>query len=56
MGNDEGLELDETDEDEKLDKGDEEQVEEDEGEDVGESDRRALSLVKRKTVFLMVTT
>ena len=35
MGNDEGLELDETDEDEKLDKGDEEQVEEDEGEDVG---------------------
>ena len=35
MGNDEGLELDKTDEDEKLCEGDEEPVEEDEGEDVG---------------------
>ena len=34
MGDDEGLELDETDEDEELCEGDEEQVEEDEGEDV----------------------
>ena len=35
MGDDEGLELDETDEEEELCKGDEEQVEEDEGKDVG---------------------
>ena len=35
MGNNEGLELDEADKDEELGKGDEEQVEEDEGEDVG---------------------
>ena len=34
MGNDEGLELDEADEDEELGEGDKEQVEEDEGEDV----------------------
>ena len=34
VGNDEGLELDETDEDEELCEGDKEQVEEDEGEDV----------------------
>ena len=34
MGNNEGLELDETDEDEELCEGDEEQVEEDKGEDV----------------------
>ena len=34
MGDDEGLELDETDEDEELCEGDEEQVEEDEGKDV----------------------
>ena len=34
VGNDKGLELDETDKDEELGKGDEEQVEEDEGEDV----------------------
>ena len=34
MGNDEGLELDETDEDEEVCDGDEEQVEEDESEDV----------------------
>ena len=34
MGNDEGLELDETDEDKDVCEGDEEQVEEDEGEDV----------------------
>ena len=34
MGNDEGLELDETDEDEELCEGDEEQVEKDEGEDM----------------------
>ena len=34
MGNDEGLELDETDEDEEVGDGDEEQVEEDEGKDV----------------------
>ena len=35
VGNDEGLELDKTDKDEKLCEGDEEPVEEDEGEDVG---------------------
>ena len=35
VGNDEGLELDETDEDEELCESDEEQVEEDKGEDVG---------------------
>ena len=35
VGNDEGLELDETDEDEDVREGDEEQVEEDEGKDVG---------------------
>ena len=35
MGNDEGLELDEADEDKELGKGNEKQVEEDEGEDVG---------------------
>ena len=35
MGDDEGLELDETDEEEGVCEGDEEQVEEDEGEDVG---------------------
>ena len=34
MGNDEGLELDETDEDEELGKGNEEEIEEDEGKDV----------------------
>ena len=34
MGNDEGFELDETDEDEEVCEGDEEQVEEDEGKDV----------------------
>ena len=34
MGNDDGLELDETDEDEKLGESNEEEVEEDEGEDV----------------------
>ena len=34
MGNDEGLELDETDEDEELSESDEEEVEEYEGEDV----------------------
>ena len=34
VGNDEGLELDEADEDEKLCEGDEEQVEEDKGKDV----------------------
>ena len=34
VGNDEGLELDEADEDKELCEGDEEQVEEDEGEDV----------------------
>ena len=34
MGNDEGLELDETDKEEEVCDGDEEQVEEDEGEDV----------------------
>ena len=34
VGNDEGLELDETDEDEELCKGDEEEVEKYEGEDV----------------------
>ena len=34
MGNNEGLELDKTDEDEELCEGDEEQVEEDKGEDV----------------------
>ena len=34
VGNNEGLELDETDEDEELCEGDEEQVEEDKGEDV----------------------
>ena len=34
MGNDEGLELDETDEEEEVCDSDEEQVEEDEGEDV----------------------
>ena len=35
MGDDEGLELDETDEEEELCEGDEEQVEEHKGEDVG---------------------
>ena len=35
MGDDEGLELDETDEKEGVCEGDEEQVEEDEGKDVG---------------------
>ena len=35
MGNDEGLELDETDEDEELGESDEEEVEKYEGEDVG---------------------
>ena len=35
VGNDKGLELDETDKDEKLCEGDKEQVEEDEGKDVG---------------------
>ena len=35
MGDDEGLELDETDEEEGVCEGNEEQVEEDEGEDVG---------------------
>ena len=35
MGDDERLELDETDEEEEVCDGDEEQVEEDEGEDVG---------------------
>ena len=35
MGSDVGLELDKTDEDEELGKSDEEQVEEDEGKDVG---------------------
>ena len=35
MGNDEGLELDETDEDEELCESDEEEIEEDEGNDVG---------------------
>ena len=35
MGSDVGLELDEADEDEELGKSDEEQVEEDEGKDVG---------------------
>ena len=34
MGDDEGLELDETDEEEKLHEGDKEQVEEDKGKDV----------------------
>ena len=34
MGNDEGLELDETDEDQELGKSDEEEIEKDEGEDV----------------------
>ena len=34
VGNDDGLELDETDEDEKLGESNEEEVEEDEGEDV----------------------
>ena len=34
MGNDDGLELDETDEDEELGESNEEEVEEDEGEDV----------------------
>ena len=34
MGNDEGLELDKTDEDEELCKSDEEEIEEDEGKDV----------------------
>ena len=34
VGNDEGLELDETDKDEELGESDEEQVEEDKGEDV----------------------
>ena len=34
MGDDEGLELDETDKEEEVCDGDEEQVEEDEGEDV----------------------
>ena len=34
VGNDEGLELDETDKEEEMCNGDEEQVEEDEGEDV----------------------
>ena len=36
VGNDEGLELDETDEDEELCESDEEEVEEYKGEDVGE--------------------
>ena len=35
MGNDKGLELDKTDKNEELGEGDKEQVEEDEGEDVG---------------------
>ena len=35
MGDDERLELDETDEEQELCEGDEEQVEEDEGKDVG---------------------
>ena len=35
MGDDEGLELDETDEEEELCEGDEEQVEEHKGKDVG---------------------
>ena len=35
VGNDEGLELDEADENKELREGDEEQVEEDESEDVG---------------------
>ena len=35
VGNDKGLELDEADKDEELGEGDKEQVEEDEGEDVG---------------------
>ena len=35
MGNDEGLELDETDEDEELGNGDEEELKKYEGEDVG---------------------
>ena len=35
MGNDEGLELDETDEDEEMCESDEEEVEEYKGEDVG---------------------
>ena len=34
MGNDEGFELDETDEDQELSESNEEEVEEDEGEDV----------------------
>ena len=34
MGNDEGLELDKTDEDEELSESDEEEIEKDEGEDV----------------------
>ena len=34
VGNDEGLELDETDEDEELGKSDEEEIEEDKGKDV----------------------
>ena len=34
MGNDEGLELDETDEDQELSESNEKEVEEDEGEDV----------------------
>ena len=34
MGNDEGLELDETDEDQELSESNKEEVEEDEGEDV----------------------
>ena len=36
VGNDKGLELDKTDEEEEMCDGDEEQVEEDEGEDVRE--------------------
>ena len=36
VGNDEGLELDETDKDEELCEGNEEEIEEDEGEDVRE--------------------
>ena len=35
MGNNEGLELDEADEDEELSESDKKQVEEDEGEDMG---------------------
>ena len=35
VGNDEGLELDETDEDKELCESDKEEIEEDEGEDVG---------------------